>query len=137
MTARHAERLARAGADLVSITEKIDTTTSMGRFFFTTIAALAQLERDQISERTCMALAHKRSKRERVSGQIPYGSRLAKDGVNLVDEPQEQRAVATIKRLRAAGNTTREIEKELQRRGLRPRNGWHWHPKVVMDLARR
>ena len=132
-----AERLARAGADLVSITEKIDTTTSMGRFFFTTIAALAQLERDQISERTCMALAHKRAKRQRVSGQIPYGSRLAKDGVNLVDEPEEQRAVAIIKRLRAAGNTTREIEKELQRQGLRPRNGWHWHPKVVMDLCRR
>ncbi len=76
-----AERLAKSGADLVSITEKIDTTTSMGRFFFTTIAALAQLERDQISERTCMALAHKRSKRQRVSGHIPYGSRLADDPI--------------------------------------------------------
>ncbi len=101
-----AERLAKSGADLVSITEKIDTTTSMGRFFFTTIAALAQLERDQISERTCMALAHKRSKRQRVSGHIPYGSRLADDGVNLLDEPQEQRAVAVnaeLKRLAAPG----------------------------------
>ncbi len=132
-----AERLAKSGADLVSITEKIDTTTSMGRFFFTTIAALAQLERDQISERTCMALAHKRSKRQRVSGHIPYGSRLADDGVNLLDEPQEQRAVEVIRRLRAAGGTTREIEKELQRLGLRPRNGWHWHPKVILDLCRR
>ena len=43
----------------MSITEKIDTTTGMGRFFFTTIAALAQLERDQISERTSLALAYK------------------------------------------------------------------------------
>src|SRR5450631_3098191 len=113
-----AERLAKSEADLVSITEKIDTTTSMGRFFFTTIAALAQLERDQISERTCMALAHKRSKRQRVSGQIPYGSRLAPDGFNLVDEPEEQRAVAIIKRIRTAGGSTREIEKELQRQDL-------------------
>jgi len=55
--------------------------------------------------------------------------------VNLVDEPQEQRAVAIIQRMRAAGGTTREIEKELQRQGHRPRNGWHWHPKVVMDLC--
>ena len=84
-----------------------------------------------------MALAHKRSKRQRVSGQIPYGLRLAADGMNLVDEPQEQRAVAIIQRMRAAGGTTREIEKELQRLGYRPRNGWHWHPKVVMDLCRR
>jgi len=64
---------------------RYDTTTSMGRLFFTTIAALAQLERDQISERTRMELAHKKSKGQRVSGRIPYGSRLAADGVNLVD----------------------------------------------------
>ena len=132
-----AERLAKSGADLVSITEKIDTTTSMGRFFFTTIAALAQLERDQISERTRMALAHKKSKGQRVSGRIPYGSRLAADGVNLLPEPREQRAVEIIQRMHAAGGTTREIEKELQRQGMRPRNGWHWHPKIVLDLCRR
>src|SRR5579864_7274260 len=92
---------------------------------------------NQISERTRMAMAHKRSKRQRVSGQVPYGFRLAADGINLVDEPKEQRAVELIQRLRAAGSTTREIEKELQRLGLRPRNGWHWHPKVVLDLSRR
>ncbi len=132
-----AERLAKSDADLVSITEKIDTTTSMGRFFFTTIAALAQLERDQISERTSMALAHKRSKGQRISGQIPYGFRLAEDGVNLLAEPREQRALEIMRRLRAAGASTRDIEKELQRLGLRPRNGWHWHPKVVLDLCRR
>ena len=40
-----AERLADAEADLVSITEKIDTTTSMGRVFVTTIAALCIMAR--------------------------------------------------------------------------------------------
>ena len=74
-----ADHLAKAGADLVSISEKIDTTNGMGRFFFTTIAALAQLERDLISERTAAAMAHKRSRRERVSGKIPLGYDLADD----------------------------------------------------------
>jgi DNA invertase Pin-like site-specific DNA recombinase len=37
---------------LVSITEQIDTKTAMGRMFFHVIAAMAQLERDLISERT-------------------------------------------------------------------------------------
>lgn len=86
-----AEALGAAGADLVSITEKIDTTTGMGRFFFTTIAALAQLERDQISERTKAALAHKRAKGERVSGRIPYGYKLAEDQVTLVPDPSSSR----------------------------------------------
>jgi site-specific DNA recombinase len=132
-----AERLAKSGADLVSITEKIDTTTSMGRFFFTTIAALAQLERDQISERTRMALAHKRALGQRIGGRIPYGFKLADDGVKLLEEPGEQRALATIQQIRSAGGTTRDIEKELQRQGVRPRSGWHWHPKVLLDLCRR
>jgi DNA invertase Pin-like site-specific DNA recombinase len=132
-----AERLAKSKADLVSITEKIDTTTSMGRFFFTTVAALAQLERDQISERTSMALAHKRAKGERVSGPLPYGYRLAEDGVNLLDEPAERRAVETIRRLRGEGMSTRKIGKHLEAQGMRPRDGWHWHPKVVMDVCRR
>jgi site-specific DNA recombinase len=132
-----AERLAQSGADLVSITEKIDTTTPMGRFFFTTIAALAQLERDQISERTCMALAHKRSRSERISGILPYGYRLADDGVALVAAPAEQNVIKRIIRLRREGMSTREIGRKLTLLGLRPRQGWHWHPKVLMDLCRR
>jgi hypothetical protein len=131
------DRLADSEADLVSITEKIDTTTGMGRFFFTTIAALAQLERDQISERTRLALAHKREMQERVSGHIPYGYSLAKDGVCLIEDRREQRAIQKIHRLREAGLSTRQIGREMDRFGLRPRQGWHWHPKVVMDVCRR
>jgi DNA invertase Pin-like site-specific DNA recombinase len=132
-----AERLAEAGADLVSITEKIDTTTPVGRFFFTTIAALAQLERDQISERTVLALAHKRAQKQRVSGMIPYGYRLAEDGVTLAEAPEEQAAVALVQEMRTRGYSTRRIGSELLRLGIRPRCGTHWHPKVIMDLCRR
>jgi DNA invertase Pin-like site-specific DNA recombinase len=132
-----AERLSHCGADLVSITERIDTTTSMGCFFFTTVAALAQLERDQISERTCLAMAHKRANRQRVSGPVPYGFRLAADGVRLLEAPAEQQGIQLIQRLRRQGYSTRQIGRELERRGLRPRSGWHWHPKVIMDVCRR
>ena len=120
-----AERLAKCGADLVSITEKIDTTTPMGRFFFTTVAALAQLERDQISERTRMALAHKRSRSERISGIIPYGYRLAENGVTLVAAAEEQQVIGKIFNLRQAGRNTREIGQQLKLLGLHPRHGWH------------
>jgi len=132
-----AEWLAESGADLVSITEKIDTTTPMGRFFFTTVAALAQLERDQISERTRMALAHKRSRSERISGIIPYGYRLADDGVALMVALEEQHVIDKIWNLRREGMSTREIGRQLKLLSLNPRHGWHWHPKVVMDLCRR
>lgn len=66
------ERLAAAGADLVSINERIDTTSPGGRLFFTIMAGLAQFERETIQERTQMALDYKRTKGEAL-GNVPYG----------------------------------------------------------------
>ncbi len=51
-----AERLKGQGADLVSLTESIDTTTATGRLVFTLLSALTQFERDLTSERTKAAL---------------------------------------------------------------------------------
>jgi len=46
------ETFEAAGVDFESIQDKIDTSTAMGRFFFRTMASIAELERDIISERT-------------------------------------------------------------------------------------
>lgn len=50
------KRLSKAGADLVSLSEKIDTTSAAGKMVFRMLAVLAEFERDQVSERTTMAL---------------------------------------------------------------------------------
>lgn len=49
------------GVPFVSITEGFDTATPMGRFCCTIMAAMAQMERENISERTKLKLAWKRS----------------------------------------------------------------------------
>src|SRR3954465_833281 len=67
-----AERLEKSGADLVSLSEKIDTTSAAGKMVFRMLAVLAEFERDLISERTRGAVALKRSRSERI-GQVPYG----------------------------------------------------------------
>lgn len=54
------ERLDKAGAALVSLSEKIDTTTAAGKMVFRMLAVLAEFERDQISERTTTAMQHKK-----------------------------------------------------------------------------
>ncbi len=46
----------------VSITDNIDTSTAMGKFFFRTMASIAELERDIISERTKSGLQAARSR---------------------------------------------------------------------------
>jgi DNA invertase Pin-like site-specific DNA recombinase len=51
------DKLKAKGIQLISIQDHIDTTTAMGKFFFTIMAAIAQLERDMISERTKAGVA--------------------------------------------------------------------------------
>lgn len=53
-----------------SLTESIDTTTAAGRFFFHITAALAQMERDLIAERTNAGLQAARA-RGRLGGRRP------------------------------------------------------------------
>jgi DNA invertase Pin-like site-specific DNA recombinase len=53
-----------------SLTEGIDTTTPMGRFYFTMSSALAQLERDRLIERTRASLTAAKA-RGRTGGRKP------------------------------------------------------------------
>lgn len=127
------ERLTRAGADLVSLSERIDTTTAAGKMMVTMLLGFAQMERDLASERTTMALAHKKAKGERV-GQVPYGWQVAADGVALVADPEEQAMIADARELRAAGLSLRKIGDRLAERGLLPRTGGQWHAETVKAL---
>jgi DNA invertase Pin-like site-specific DNA recombinase len=127
------ELMNRRGVTFCSLTEQIDTSTPVGRFFVTTLAALAQLEREQIGERTRTVLQHKRSVGERV-GQIPFGQRLV-DG-KLVTDEVEQQVIALVKDLRAGGMTYDAIAGELTRRGVVNKGGSvRWYKSQVHTLA--
>lgn len=130
-----AESIERRGADLVSLTEKIDTTSAAGRMVFRMLAVLNEFERDQVSERTKSALAHKKSNGERV-GTVPYGYRLTKDGKTLEIQEREQRILRRIKELRAEGHTLQAIADRLNRRGIRTRRGTEWRHQYVHNLLR-
>lgn len=57
-----AELFEAKGVEFVSIQDSIDTSTAMGRFFFRTMASIAELERDIISDRTKAGLEAARAR---------------------------------------------------------------------------
>jgi site-specific DNA recombinase len=130
------EQLDKAGADLVSLSEKIDTTSAAGKMIFRMLAVMAEFERDQVSERTTMALRHKQSKGERV-GTVPYGFDLAKDGKMLIENAFEQGVIAEIHTLRAKGYTYRDIAVELEQRRIPTKKGNKWQAATIRNLAMR
>jgi site-specific DNA recombinase len=132
-----AAELEKSNADLVSLSEKIDTTTAAGRMVFRLLASLAEFERDQVSERTKMALAHKKRRGERV-GRVPLGFELAADGKTLVPVAAEQAVVKLVAELWAKGMSLRAIAAELDRQGVPTKAGQgKWQRSTIQRLVAR
>jgi site-specific DNA recombinase len=129
------EMIDKAGADLVSLTENVDTTTAAGRMFFGVLAVMNQFERDLASERTKLAAAFKRSKGE-AWATPPFGQ--AKDAAGrLVDAPAERRVVDEVIKLRSDGMSIRAIVAALNARGVPTRHDGKWHIATVQRVLRR
>ena len=129
------ERFERRGVALVSVAESLDTGSAADRLVLNIMAAVSQWEREAIGERTRDALRHKRTNGERV-GNIPYGSRLAADGVHVEDDPNEQAILAEIRQLRHEGTTLRDIATKLNDREYRTRRGTSWRLESVARVVK-
>ena len=131
-----ADALAQKEADLVSLSEKIDTTTAAGKMVFRMMAVLAEFERDQVSDRTRFALAHKRTLNEKTGGDVPFGYR-ARSG-KLYAHAGEQRALRLILDLHGKGTSLRGICRTLEAQGVARKHGSRsWHPQTVADILKR
>jgi DNA invertase Pin-like site-specific DNA recombinase len=101
------------------------------------VDAFAEYERLTIQARTKAALAVKRSRRERISRQPPYGWRLSADGQHIEPEPREQSTVALARKLRRSGMSLRHIGNRLAQRGYTPRTAKRWHPQTITSITTR
>ena len=125
------------GVSFHSIEETLDTRSAMGRFFFTLTAALAEMERRLIGERTKSALAHKRSKNEKTGGDVPYGYDLTPAGI-LIKNDTEQKVIRLIRHLHRQGISLRGICRELEGHGYRTKRGnVSWHPATLAGIIQR
>lgn len=123
------------GVALCSISEQLDTSTPMGKFFFTITAAYAEMERALIAERTRAGLAQVRKEGRQVGRSTPYGYNLV-DG-RLVPNAGEQDVIATVNRLYAEGQGTRRIAAALNAQGITTKEGKAWNPVQVQRLLQR
>ena len=117
--------------------DSIDTRTAVGRMILNIIMALAQCERETIVERTRGAMAFKRSRGERISGRLPYGSDLAADGRTLVANPAEHEVLARIRARRDAGLGPGPIARELNALAVPTKGGGPWSPSTIRSLLSR
>ncbi|MDB4939066.1 MAG: Resolvase [Labilithrix sp.] len=92
-------------------------------------------ERVLVRTRTRAALAAKRSRGERI-GAVPYGFRVAEDGIHLEANAAEQEVITTVRQLAGEGLSQRAIVAALAASGVTGRTGAPLQQTQVARLLR-
>jgi DNA invertase Pin-like site-specific DNA recombinase len=126
----------RAGKQLFSVSDSIDTRTAAGRLVLNVLLSVAQWERECTGERTREALRHKIRNGERC-GKVRFGYDLAADRKTLVPNSAEQQAIALMNSLRDSGRTLRQIAAELTARNVASKEGRAWTHTAIGRILQR
>lgn len=133
------DTLTKHGKMFVSSSEALDTTNALGRFVVDMIQRLAQLESEQIGERTHMGMREKAetldaaTEGKRTMGFTPpYGYRL-RDGA-LEEDPDELPVVCRMFSEYAEGRSMDSICYGLNREGILTRRGNPWNKRNLANV---
>jgi DNA invertase Pin-like site-specific DNA recombinase len=120
------------GVSFISIGESVDTSTAAGELFHNIVMSMSQWERRAISERTKVAMQHKKNQGQRV-GTIPYGYDVSSAG-KLVESDAERQVLKDIIGSRVAGCSYQHIANSLNDLKIKPKSGKKWYASTVRSV---
>jgi len=131
------DELAGIGVDIHILDQNggtLDTSNAMGRFFLTTIASLAELERGQISERTKFAMKHLKDNAKVFTGPV-FG--WDRQGDDLIPNWLEQDKIDYMRhRHYVQGWSGNRIAKHLNQVGVKGKMGGSWTSSMILRTCR-
>ena len=111
----------RYKASFSSVTQQINSATSMGRLMLNVLLSFAQFEREVTGERIRDKIAASKRKGMWMGGQVPMG--YCVDNRKLVAVPEEAQVVRQIFGSFVATRSTTLMVKQLVEQGVRSKNG--------------
>jgi hypothetical protein len=69
--------------------------------------------------------------------EVPYGLRVADDGLRMEEEPEETRVLVAMMELLVQDRPFSKVARELNERGFRTRDGSLWNPVTVFNMLPR
>jgi site-specific DNA recombinase len=117
---------------LVSVAESLDTGSAVGRMILNILGVFAQFEREQLGERTQIALRHQKARAKVYCSHTPFG--YIRDGSKLVTHEDEQAIVRRIFGWKAAGESLLGIARRLNDAGVPTKENGRWHASTVKAI---
>ncbi len=115
--------------------QALDTSSSMGRFFITMMAALAEMERGLISERTQEGMAYLKDNHLQFTGVI-YGWDAKADG-SIVPNWKEQSHIDYMAwQMKTNGMSATSVARSMNKKGHRGKLGGKWNSSTVLRATR-
>lgn len=115
------DELKEIGVDIICIAQNIDTSTGHGRFFMTAMAAIAELEREQIKERVIGGLKDRARKNLKI-GSAAFGYSWNEEKRQFEVNPKEAEVYKLMVSLYLdKGLSTNQIARYLIDKGLKSR----------------
>ena len=128
------ERVLRKwGVGLCSVTEFIDTTTSVGRFNYRNLASVAELERELIGERARLGLYALAKEHKWPNPHPPLGYEKGDDG-RLIVNLGEADLVRRIFEMYLQRKSMPQVAFELNKEGIHTKKGRLWNARAVRDI---
>ncbi|HHT74567.1 MAG TPA: recombinase family protein [Euryarchaeota archaeon] len=118
------ENLEKWGKQFMSMQEELDTSSAMGRFVVDIIQRIAQLESEQIGERTYSGMAQKAESGGMLGFFPPFGYRIKDKDLVVVEDEAE--VVRELFRRYCEGESMAALAESLNERGLPTRRGQRW-----------
>jgi site-specific DNA recombinase len=119
-------------ADLISLSEAIDTSTAGGRMFFHLLGVFAQWEREEITERVNASVLTRAKLGKSINGSAPFGYQW-KDR-KLIIQPEEAAVRRKAYELFVQHRRKGFVAQHLNAAGYRTRQGNLWRDTTIIRI---
>lgn len=137
------DMIAKKKANLVMLTDQIDTTTPQGKLYFNITASLNQYQRDLVSDHVTEIMASKRDRGEKTGGKVPYGFNVVEElhgdkmVKKIVANAEEKETIEAIRMMEGKKWSANKIARRLNQEGIKTKCGKNWTKTQVLRIIGR